>query len=79
MAMLTKEQRAFRDAALVRNLRLRWRAELEPFSDEALVAAYEAFAISDDYGDNDERFPLWFDLVADLEAIIKREGSANGR
>lgn len=54
--MLTREQRKIRNAALLHNLRFRWKTELEDYSDDELVALYDDFAISDWYGNNDEKF-----------------------
>lgn len=48
---------------IVPNLRVRWPNELEAFSDNAVAALYEDFAISEDFGDNDEKFPEWFDML----------------
>jgi len=47
----------------VPNLRHRWSKELEPYSDNAVAELYETFSMSDEFGDNDEKFPLWFDML----------------
>lgn len=47
------------DEAIVCNLRFRWPQELASFSDVALVNAYDDFAFSEEFGDNDERFLAW--------------------
>jgi hypothetical protein len=49
---------------IVRNLRHRWPDELTPFSDRAILDLYTDFAQSEDYGNNDEKFPEWFDMLA---------------
>lgn len=41
---------------LVRNLRLRWTQELSCYLDGELIRMYDDFAISEDYGNNDEKF-----------------------
>lgn len=46
------------------NLRHRW-PELKAANDQKLAELYEHFSFSDDYGNNDEKFPLWFE-EADL-------------
>lgn len=48
---------------IVPNLRHRWPKELSVFSDTAIAMAYEDFSISDDFGNNDEKFPEWFDVI----------------
>lgn len=48
---------------IVPNLRDRWPAELKPYSDNKIAEVYEGFSLSDEYGDNDKRFPLWFGLL----------------
>ena len=50
------------DAAVVANLRHRWPEELKNFSDQQIADVYHDFSVSDDYGDNDAKFPLWFDF-----------------
>ena len=47
------------DDAIAYNLRFRWKKELEEVSDQKLVNAYDEFAMSDMFGDNDERFLEW--------------------
>lgn len=49
------------NANIVYNLRYRWRNELSAFSDEAICHMYEDFSNSEDYGNNDELLPKWFD------------------
>lgn len=51
---------------VVPNLRQRWHKELELFTDNAIAAAYEDFSLSDDFGDNDVKFPEWFSLIAEM-------------
>lgn len=41
------------------NLRHRW-PELKSVDDNELAERYEHFSMSDDFGDNDEKFPEWF-------------------
>ena len=48
---------------IVPNLRQRWSKELEPYTDDAIAALYEDYSLSDEYGNNDEKFPLWFDIL----------------
>lgn len=55
--MLTKEQKEFRDKALVRNLRFAHKELVSRFTDEKLVEIYNDFYLSDYVGNNDERFP----------------------
>jgi hypothetical protein len=38
------------------NLRFRWANEFADWSDQKLVNAYDEFAMSEMFGDNDERF-----------------------
>lgn len=45
------------------NLRFRWKDELAPFSDNAIARAYEEFEQSEDFGNNDEKFPEWFNII----------------
>jgi hypothetical protein len=52
---------------IVRNLRFRWKKELEHLSDEELLKEYEDFGFSDMSGDNDARFLEWL-------GIDKKEG-----
>lgn len=44
------------DEAIVYNLRHRWNTELANISDVALVNAYDEFAMSEFFGNNDEEF-----------------------
>ena len=53
--------------AIIRNLRERWPEELRGFSDKAILALYEDFAYSDEFGENDKNFPLWFPMLLDYE------------
>jgi len=48
---------------IVPNLRQRWTEELKPYTDDAIAEVYENFALSDEAGDNDARFPEWFDML----------------
>lgn len=41
------------------NLRGRW-PELETWDDDKLAELYEWFSESEDYGNNDHKFPTWF-------------------
>jgi hypothetical protein len=43
----------------VRNLRYRFPKETEKYRDEELLRIYHQFSVSEDYGDNDSRFPTW--------------------
>jgi hypothetical protein len=44
----------------IRNLRYRWPEELKPFTDGQIFRAYDDFARTEDFGNNDEKFPEWF-------------------
>jgi hypothetical protein len=57
---------------IVPNLRGRWPDELRPFSDLALARCYSEFAMSEEHGDNDERFPLWFEMIHTYEPTYKK-------
>jgi len=48
---------------IVPNLRSRWAKELEPYTDNAIAELYENFSMSDEYGNNDEKFPEWFPML----------------
>lgn len=56
MALLTKEQKEFRDAALLRNLRSAHGSAVAVYSDDKLVEIYNDFFLSEYSGNNDERF-----------------------
>lgn len=53
----------------VPNLRRRWPKELEKYSDRAIALVYDYFYFSEDAGNNDEKFPEWFDMI---EEVSKR-------
>jgi hypothetical protein len=44
------------DEAIIYNLRFRWEKELAEYSDAQIVNLYDEFALSEMWGDNDERF-----------------------
>lgn len=46
---------------VLHNLRYRWVKELERYSDEQVASAYEEFSMSEDYGNNDEKFLEWIE------------------
>lgn len=48
---------------IVPNLRHRWPGELKPYTDNQVAGLYEDFSMSDEFGDNDEKFPLWFEML----------------
>lgn len=48
---------------IVPNLRHRWPKELDKFSDTAIAKAYEDYSLSEDCGNNDEKFPEWFGII----------------
>ena len=50
------------DEAIIDNLRRRWPEQLVDISDATLVNEYDSFALSDQFGDNDERFLAWLAL-----------------
>lgn len=58
-----------REKNTISNLRFRWKKELEPYSDFAVIEVYEEFSMSVDFGNNDEKFPEWFQYLADAEEI----------
>jgi len=45
--------------AVLHNLRQRWPEQLKHLSDDELVALYDDFSMSEDYGDNDAKFLGW--------------------
>lgn len=55
--------RASTIAYAVPNLRRRWPGELKPYTDHQVAGLYEDFSMSDEFGDNDEKFPLWFEML----------------
>lgn len=57
----------FANARLVENLRFRWRDALASYSDKAIIACYDDFALSEDWGNNDEKFPDWIPLIKEYE------------
>ena len=54
--------------AIVSNLRHRWNKELDPYADVTIYALYDDFSLSDEFGNNDEKFPDWFVLLDDYKA-----------
>lgn len=46
----------------VPNLKERW-PELNKYSDDAVAELYENFSLSDEFGNNDARFPEWFNML----------------
>lgn len=54
------------DAQIVENLRRRWPNELVKFTDKQVAQAYREFSQSEDHGNNDEKFPLWFDVIGEI-------------
>ncbi len=44
------------------NIRRRW-PELDKYSDNEVAELYENFSLSEDFGNNDEKFPEWFDML----------------
>lgn len=53
---MTKEQREFRNAVLVRNLRFAHGSAVALYSDAKLVEIYNDFFLSEYVGNNDARF-----------------------
>lgn len=49
----------FGDENIVANLRRRWPAQAEGFTDLQLAHLYSEFSLSEDCGENDEKFPEW--------------------
>lgn len=62
------KQRASTIRYVVPNLRYRWPGELKPFTDHQVAGLYEDFSGSDEYGNNDEKFPLWFEMLSEYPA-----------
>lgn len=48
---------------IVPNLRHRWCDELSKYTDNQVAGLYEDFSLSDEAGNNDEKFPLWFEML----------------
>lgn len=48
---------------IVPNLRHRWPGELAPYTNNQVAGLYEDFSLSEDFGNNDEKFPLWFEML----------------
>lgn len=63
---LTPEQRRFRDEQLLRNLRYTFPG-LGNITDSKLIEIYNDFAISEYYGNNDERFLEFIQDCIDLD------------
>lgn len=64
MALITRaQQRANTIRYAVPNLRYRWPSELAAFTDNQIAACFEDFGLSEDYGDNDAKFPEWFEMI----------------
>lgn len=53
---------------IVPNLRARWPVELGKHTDNQVAGLYEDFSLSDEYGNNDEKFPLWFEMLDEYPA-----------
>lgn len=51
------------DESIVDNLRFRWAAELKDLSDANLVNIYDEFAASDMFGNNDEMFLEFLEMI----------------
>lgn len=47
------------DEAIVYNIRATWGALVADMSDQQIVNEYDEFAMSDMWGNNDERWPEW--------------------
>lgn len=45
------------------NLRFRWKEELKNYTDAQILSRYIDFSFSDDAGNNDEKFPEWFEGI----------------
>lgn len=54
--MLSAGQVRFRNEALLRNLRQRWKQELSHLTDNQVITIYDDFAVSEYHGNNDEHF-----------------------
>lgn len=59
------KRRASTITNIVPNLRARWPGELAPYSNHQVAGLYEDFSMSDEFGDNDEKFPLWFEMLTE--------------
>lgn len=62
MARLTAEQRQNRDQALVRNLRFS-HPECAPYSDQALIRAYDAWFMADESSDESQFLEFLYDFA----------------
>lgn len=51
------------DEAILTNLRHRWPEQLAKFSDATIINDYDAFALTNWFGDNDERFLEWMEQI----------------
>lgn len=63
MAEFFFQKRATTIKHIVPNLRHRWPEELKAFTDNQVAGLYEDFSLSAEFGDNDEKFPLWFEML----------------
>jgi hypothetical protein len=66
---------------IVPNLRHRWPEELKPYTDNQVAACYENFSLSDDYGNNDNKFPQWFGMLEEYptaEEVARRRDFLDG-
>ncbi len=59
-------------------LRKRWPGELDGFTDGQIYRAHEAFSASEDAGDNDAKFPEWFDTIGGYTAEYPETSDGNG-
>lgn len=49
------------DQYVVQKIRQRWPKLCIPFMDKQLAELYDNFSMSEDYGNNDEKFPQWLE------------------
>jgi len=52
---------------VVYNVRHRWPDDTKQYSDLAIACMYDDFSFSDDFGNNDEKFPSWFAKLPEYE------------
>lgn len=56
----------------VPTLRGRWPKELAPYSDIVIATMFNDFYFSDDAGDNDNKFPTWFNMLPDYKKEVEK-------
>lgn len=59
MAVTKRDPQSRANLNLVANLRYRWPHLCERYTNAELLSLYDDFAVSVDFGNNDEKFPEW--------------------